>query len=87
MDLNHSDKNWQTIKLNLAGRIKIVRVDLFGDHGGPILAEQLKIPFRVWVEYEQGLTIPAMTILRFMELTNADPHWLLTGEGPHYRSS
>ena len=85
MNPNHPDRNWQIIKLNLAGRLKTVRIDLFGVHGGPLLADQLKVPFRTWVEYEEGLTIPAQTILRFIEVTNADPHWLLTGEGTHYR--
>lgn len=87
MDSNHSDRNWQLIKLNLAGRIKTVRIDLYGDHGGPLLADRLNVKVRTWVEYEEGLTIPAETILRFIEITNADPHWLLTGEGPPYRTS
>ena len=87
MEMDQPDKNWQVIKLNLAGRIKVVRIDLFGVHGGPLLAQRLKVPFRTWMEYEEGLTIPAQTILRFIEVTNADPHWLLTGEGAHYRGS
>ncbi len=87
MNLNHPDKNWQVIKINLAGRIKLVRIDLFGQHGGPLLANQMDVPFRTWLEYEGGLTIPAQTILRFIEVTNADPHWLLTGQGSHYRAS
>ena len=86
MEFNQPDKNWQLIKLKLAGRIKTVRVDLFGIHGGPLLARELKVPFRTWREYEDGLTIPAQTILRFIEVTNADPHWLLTGEGTRFRS-
>ena len=85
MKINHPDKNWQVIKLKLAVRIKSVRIELFGLHGGPLLAQQLKVPFRTWLEYEEGVTIPAQTILRFIEVTNADPHWLLTGEGTHYR--
>ena len=85
MNLNHSDKNWQLIKLKLAERIKVVRIDLFGLNGGPLLAQELKIPFWTWLEYEEGSTIPAQTILKFIEVTNADPHWLLTGEGSHYR--
>ena len=85
MNFNLPDENWQAIKLKLAGRIKSVRIDLFGVHGGPMLAKQLKVPFRTWLEYEEGATIPAQTILRFIEVTNADPHWLLTGEGSHYR--
>ncbi len=86
MESNHPDQHWQVIKVNLAGRIKTVRIDLFGVHGGPLLAQRLKVPFRTWLEYEEGLTIPAQTILRLIEITNADPHWLLTGEGAQYRT-
>ena len=31
-----------------------------------------------------GRTIPAKVILRFIEITSAHPHWLLTGEGSRY---
>ena len=33
---------------------------------------------------EAGETIPALIILRFIEVTSAHPHWLLTGEGCRY---
>lgn len=71
----------QGITLDLARRVREVRVDLYGIHGGPLLAEALQLPFRTWHNYESGCTIPALTILRFMEVTGANPHWLLTGEG------
>ena len=85
MKTNRVDRDWQVIKLKLAGRIREVRIDLFGIHGGPLLAQRLKVPFWNWLEYEAGLTIPAETILQFIDVTNADPHWLLTGEGERYR--
>ncbi len=76
--------NWQSVKSALASRIRLVREDLYGQHGGPFLAEALRIPFRTWAQYESGETIPALVILRFIELTAAHPHWLLTGEGCRY---
>jgi hypothetical protein len=76
--------NWQTVKSALATRVRVIREDLYGLHGGPCLAEGLRVPFRTWVEYESGETIPALIILRFIEVTSANPHWLLTGEGNRY---
>jgi len=78
--------NWQSVKSALAARVRQVREELYGTHGGPLLAEALRIPFRAWHEYESGGTIPALIILRFIEVTEAHPHWLLTGEGNRYLS-
>jgi hypothetical protein len=80
----HSD--WQAIKQDLARRIREIREELYGEHGGPLLAEALDLPFRTWHNYEAGCTIPAHSILRFIEVTDAHPHWLLTGEGDKYLS-
>src|SRR5512144_430721 len=80
----HSD--WQTIKSDLTRRIREIREELYGEHGGPLLAEALRIPFRTWHNYEVGCTIPAQSILRFINITGAHPHWLLTGEGEKYLS-
>ncbi len=76
--------DWLVLKSGLAARVREVREDLFGAHGGPLLAEELGLPFRTWVNYEGGCTIPAQIILRFLVLTHTDPHWLLTGEGRKY---
>ena len=81
---SHSD--WQALKLDLARRVREIREDLYGEHGGPILAEALEIPFRTWHHYEAGYTIPAQSIRRFIEVTDANPLWLLTGEGDRYLS-
>jgi hypothetical protein len=77
--------DWQAIKSDLARRVREIREDLFGLHGGPMLAESMQIPFRTWHNYETGSTIPALTLLRFIELTDANSHWLLTGEGEKFR--
>lgn len=79
-----SQSDLQIIKQELARRVREVREDLYGRHGGPLLAESLKIPFRTWHNYEAGCTIPAQTILRFIEVTNASPRWLLSGTGDKF---
>ena len=68
----------------LARRVREVRRELFGEHGGPLLAEALRLPHRTWLHYESGVTIPAEVILRFIVATGANPGWLLTGEGDRY---
>src|SRR4051794_31087738 len=73
--------------LDLARRVREVRETAFGANGGPLLAEALGIPARTWENYEAGVVIPALIILRFMELTGADPHWLLHGHGDGSESS
>ena len=77
--------DWQLVKLELAKRVRTIRCQTFGENGGPLLAERLGIPFRNWSHYEEGATIPAQVILQFIEITDADPHWLLTGDGHPYR--
>jgi hypothetical protein len=68
----------------LSRRVREIRQELYGDDGGAVLAESLRVPSRTWANYESGVVLPAEAILRFIELTGADPHWLLTGEGPRY---
>ena len=77
---------WSALTIDLAQRVRAIREELYGEHGGPLLAEALRLPFRTWHAYEGGRSIPAQAILRFMEVTDADPHWLLTGEGAKYVS-
>ena len=61
-----------------------VRIALYGENGGPLLAQALGIPFRTLHNYESGYTIPAHSILRFIKLTRVHPHWLLTGNGEQF---
>jgi hypothetical protein len=69
----------------LSIRVRQIRLEKFGDDGGPALARALEIPARTWEHYESGVTIPARVVLQFIEVTGADPRWLLTGEGERYR--
>ena len=68
----------------LGPRLREVRMELYGENGGPMLANALGLSFRTWLNYESGVTIPALVMLHFIELTGACPHWLLTGEPPRY---
>jgi hypothetical protein len=76
--------DWQSLKIELAHRVRVIREDLYGEHGGPLLAEALRLSNRRWISYESGCTIPAEVILRFIDLTAVRPSWLLTGEGPRF---
>jgi hypothetical protein len=78
------DENWQDLKIDLAARVRAVRISLYGENGGPLLAQALGIPFRTLHNYESGYTIPAHSILRFIKLTRVHPHWLLTGNGEQF---
>ncbi len=87
MDETPQQSGWVGLKSDLARRVREIREELYGAHGGPLVAQALKIPFRTWLNYENGCTIPATSILRFIELTSASPHWLLTGRGQKYTCS
>jgi len=84
MDELIPERDWQAIKADVAARLREIRVALYGEHGGPLLAQALGIPFGKLHQYESGHTIPAHTILRFIEVTNAHPHWLFTGDGERF---
>ena len=76
----------ELLKNLLGERLRKVRVELFGEHGGPHLAHLLGIPARTWYNYEIGVTVPAEVILRFIDVTFVEPRWLLSGQGEKYRS-
>jgi Peptidase S24-like len=74
-------------KYSLAERLGALRSELFGERGGPELARQLNLPVRTWYNYESGVTVPAEVILKIIELTSAEPMWLLHGKGPKFRAA
>jgi len=73
------------VKALISNRLRDVRQELFGEHGGPELARLLGLPARTWYNYETGVTVPAEVLLSFIDLTGTNPVWLHTGEGPRYR--
>ncbi|WP_165251604.1 hypothetical protein [Paludisphaera soli] len=85
--MHDPESDWQAIKEGLSQRLREIRLELYGENGGPILAAELKIPFRRWAFYEAGASMPAQDLLRFLELTGANSNWLLTGEGTKYNEA
>jgi hypothetical protein len=82
--MHETESDWDAIKRDVSRRLREIRLELYGEHGGPILAQTLRIPFRRWARYEAGASMPAQDLLRFLELTGVNASWLLTGEGPKY---
>ena len=66
--------------------MQAIRLDLFGAYGGPLLANLLGIPERRMAEMEIHGPIAGHIILAFIEVTGANPTWLLTGQGKRYTS-
>ena len=74
----------QTHRDILATRIREIRSQKFGANGVAILAGYLEIPERTWDHYGTGVMIPGCVLLKLIELTGVEPHWLLTGVGERY---
>jgi hypothetical protein len=72
-------------KAAVAGRLRLIRLERYGEHGGPALADMLRLPSRTWANYERGVTIPGEILLGFLVLTGLEPLWLLRGAGEKYR--
>jgi hypothetical protein len=73
------------VKAALSRRLREIRQELFGEHGGPELARRLGLPARTWYNYETGVTVPAEVLLSFIDVTGCSPVWLLSGDGSKYR--
>lgn len=73
-----------SVKAAISTRLREIRCDLFGEHGGPEMARRLNLPARTWYNYETGVTVPAEVLLGFIDQTGANPVWLLNGDGPKY---
>jgi hypothetical protein len=70
----------------LAHRLKLTRIDRYGEDGARQLASQLGIPVETWFNYERGVTMPAEILLKFIDLTCVNPHWLAMGQGDQFLS-
>jgi hypothetical protein len=69
----------------LGSRVREVRIETFGEKGTAALSQAMNIPAQTWEHFENGVTIPALIILAFIEITGVEPHWLLTGDGDRFR--
>ena len=84
MEQSPNSPGWADTRAAVAGRLRMIRMDLYGEHGGPLLAGKLRLPHRTWSNYEQGVTIPGEVLLEFLRLTGVEPTWLLSGLGEKY---
>ena len=72
---------------SLHQRVRLVRQELFGDERVQELADALRVPIENWLGIEQGRAmLSGQLFLRFIDETNANPLWLLTGEGDRFKS-
>jgi transcriptional regulator with XRE-family HTH domain len=87
MDHQQTRSDRASSKAAIAGRLRLIRSEFFGEHAGPELAGRLGLPFRTWLNYENGVTIPGEVLLQFLEITGVEPRWLLRGAGPRCRAT
>jgi hypothetical protein len=73
-------------KAGFARRLREVRFEMYGEFGATRLAEVVGVPGQTWTNYEMGICMPAVVVLRLLEATGVSPHWLLSGDGPRYCS-
>lgn len=85
MALRGGSSHLETCKTQLTERLRTLRLELFGDHGGPEMARNLGLPARSWYNYETGVTVPGHILSVIAERTEVNPLWLLTGCGPVLR--
>jgi hypothetical protein len=68
----------------LGPRLRRIRTELYGERGIRAMAKALDVPAQTWLNYESGVQLPAHLLLRFIEVTDANPLWLLRGQGDRY---
>jgi hypothetical protein len=68
----------------IAERVRQIRIERYGENGGPVLAKAMGIPFHCWASYEAGVTMPSEVLLRFIQVTNSNPNWFLTNLDEKY---
>jgi hypothetical protein len=66
-------------------RLREVREDFYGEHGAQFLADDLGLPLTKWSNYERGIAVPGLVVLKIIDLTGVNARWLLTGKGRKYR--
>src|SRR5215217_6511083 len=81
-----SDDASRAAQEDLSRRVREIREFLYGEDSGQRVADAMSLPLGTWTNYESGVAIPSLVILRFIELTGANPLWLLRGEGDKFTS-
>lgn len=68
----------------LGERLKEIRIECFGADGLEALALLVGVHARTWRNYEEGVTITGIELLKFIVQAQVNPAWLLTGEGNRF---
>jgi transcriptional regulator with XRE-family HTH domain len=68
----------------LSERLRLIRVELYGEMGAETLSARLGIAPGTWANYESGVLPAASVLLRFIEVTGVHPLWLLDGREPRH---
>jgi hypothetical protein len=71
-------------QVGLSDRLRVIREDLYGKHGGQFLADALELPLQTWLNYESDVTAPAEVVLKLIVLARVNANWLLAGHGEMY---
>ena len=88
MDLFSASKYpTSNLKADVARRLRLARVELFGEAGVEDLAGRLGLPPATWSNYERGVTIPGEILIALLVMTGIEPRWLLRGDGPMLRQT
>lgn len=74
------------VHTDMAERLREIREDLYGAHGAQFMADRLNIPLKTWLHFESGVVVSGQTILKLIVETNVNPRWLLSGQGPKYKT-
>jgi hypothetical protein len=76
----------ESIHRDLARRLREVREEFYGDgeDGLGAISGALGVPAWTWANFESGVVVPGVFLLRFIEATGAHPIWLLSGMGERY---
>ena len=84
MDQTTCESQARSIRKRVAEWLRDFTRETYGENGCERLAAQLGVPAGTLLNYELGCTIPAEFLVILLELSDIDPHWLATGEGPKY---
>ena len=72
----------------LGDRLRQIRMECYAGAGDGLLAlaDAVGVPTRTWLNYEAGVAMPGVILLRFLDVTGVSVAWLLRGEGDRYTS-
>lgn len=77
----------KALRQAIGRRLAVLREQRHGPRGRSAMAEDLDVTAKNWWNWERGRAMPGEVLLRLLELTGAEPLWVLHGGGPRYRGA